>query len=424
MIARITGPATLSGTVTIASSKSEAHRALICAALCDATQMTEVVCASMAEDILVTVNCLRALGARVVESETGYEVWGMAGAMSPSPEGLAVLNVCESGSTLRFMLPIIAALGIEAEVHATGRIPERPLGDFLEALESGGARYESHTFPLKTSGTLKGGTFRLPGNVSSQYLTGLLLAAPLIQEELSIELTSPLESRGYLDLTIDIMRSFGVAVHSSRGGRVFTVDADQRYESPATFAVALDHSSAAFWLGANALGADIAVAGSQSPSLQPDAMAKDYFGKEVIDVSQAPDLFPIVAVVAAAQQHETRFINAQRLRYKESDRLRAVALMLESFGVAVVETEDSLTIQANKAREGCGRQSPMQARGELPFTGARIDSHGDHRIAMAAAVAATRASGITEITQAESVQKSYPTFFEDYERLGGHVELF
>lgn len=418
MIARITGPAKLSGTVIIASSKSEAHRALICAALCSSDQTTRIVCSGEAQDILVTVECLRALGVGITELQSGYGVRGIVGTNIAGGHDTLSINVHESGSTLRFLLPVIAALGLMVEVNAEGRIPDRPLEDLLDALESHGAEYESHAFPLQASGALKGGSFSMPGNVSSQYLTGLLLAAPLLDEDLSIELTSKLESRGYLDLTIEVMRRFGVTVKQSETAlengeisKVFTVARGQRYLSPGAFTVEPDRSSAAFWLGANELGATIQLPGTESCSLQPDATIKDYFGKSAIDISHAPDLFPILAVVAAAQESETRFIKAQRLRYKESDRLNAVACMLTAFGREVVETEDSFII-------------PAADFGKLfPFTGAIIDSRGDHRIAMAAAIASTHASGVTEILQAESVSKSYPTFYEDFERLGGHIEL-
>lgn len=435
MIAQITGPSQLAGSLDIASSKSEAHRALICAALAGERVRTEISCSSTAEDIIVTVDCLRALGAVIQDTSSGYEVWGIGDSANPSVDTPAVIHVRESGSTLRFLLPIIAALGLEVEIHATGRLPERPLDQLLDTLESHGAHYESRTFPLKASGKLSGGVYTLPGNVSSQYITGLLLAAPLLSSDLSIELTSVLESRGYLDLTIDIMKSFGVSVikedfdrwsrdlnpHTQQSNSLqdqhsetvekYSISASQYYKSPGNFAVTPDHSSAAFWLGANELGAEIELPGIKQYSLQPDAAAREYFTRSVVDISRAPDLFPILAVVAAAKTGQTMFTNARRLRYKESDRLSAVACMLESFGVAVIEEEDKLTIPARKPR------------GEIPFTGARIDSHSDHRIAMAATIAATHASGITHILDAECVRKSYPAFFEDYQKLGGKVEF-
>ncbi len=415
-------PRRLAGSVPANPSKSAAHRALIAAAL--ASEPTELASLGESEDILATQGCLHALADALGSPSRGTHA--PAFGLVPATAGTApraVLDCRESGSTLRFLMPVAAALGVASEFLASGRLPARPLGPLADEMARHGVAFPNgRAFPLQMEGRLSPGRYSLPGDVSSQYFTGLLFALPLLDGDSEIRIETPLQSVGYIDLTLSILRAFGVEAVREPGR--FLVRGRQRYRSPGRFAVEADWSSAAFWLCAGALGSDLASEGLDPHSTQGDRAVMDvlarmgatvgYDGKGrafarrgaglhgcEIDVSQIPDLMPALAVVAAAAKGETLFVNAARLRIKESDRLGVMADIAARLGAEAVADEDSLRIR------GTG--------GAL--RGGHFSSHNDHRIAMSLAIAATLADGPVVIDGAEAVAKSYPGFWETYRSL-------
>lgn len=412
-------PARLAGKFLARPSKSEAHRALICAAFADLPTVIRMQNTNSA-DIAATVRCLTALGAHIVQDVKGYTVTPLQ-----TPVQNALLDCGESASTLRFLLPVVAAIGCGARFIAAGSLPQRPLAALLAALRGGGVNIESDRLPLRVSGQLRGGNFTLPGNISSQYFSGILFALTLSREGGSVRAETALESADYVAVTCDVLRRFGAP--PQRQGGLFTAQAATLH-TPGIITVRGDWSNAAFFLAAAALGGVVRCAGLCKDSLQGDRRVQivlQNFGAKIaweegilcaergklcavseIDVRQIPDLVPVLAVVAAFSQGETRLIHAARLRLKESDRIKATAQMLRSLGGWVWEEEAGLRIQ-----------------GQNVLRGGRVDCRGDHRIAMAAAVAAAACTGESILEGAQAVEKSYPAFFADYQKLGGSCHV-
>lgn len=408
-------PSLLGGSIPAIVSKSDAHRLLICAALADAP--TRLRLSSRSEDIEATLRCLIALGARAEKLEADlFQIYPLADVNGP-----CLLDCGESGSTLRFLLPLAAALRRDIRFIGHGRLPSRPLEPLLSRLIACDAQISGSALPLETHGGLRGGDFLLPGDVSSQYISGLLFALPLLPEESRILLTTAPQSRPYIEMTLACLRRFGICIRDLENG--WQIPGGQRYRSPREVTAEGDWSNAAFWLCAGALGKKITVTNLSQNSLQGDRQIVSLlrrFGAEVtqtaaettvcpaplkgiaIDASQIPDLVPVLSVVACAAEGQTEIYNAGRLRLKESDRLSAISGQLQALGGRVIESQDSLLIK------GC------------PLVGGKVSGYHDHRMVMAAAIAALRCSGAVQIDGAEAVQKSYPGFFEDYERLGGH----
>lgn len=395
-------PGLLRGEVRAIESKSDAHRQLICAALSDGP--TELALGALSEDIEATWRCLEALGAEIEHTGAGLLVRPIRA------RGQAVLDCGESGSTLRFLLPLAPALGIPAHFTARGRLTERPNAALLAQLRSHGAQIDGETPPLSVGGRLTGGLYLPPGDVSSQFATGLLFALPLLDAPSEIRFTTPVESQGYIDLTVSVLTRYGIRIDKAERG--YTVPAPQRYRSPGRAELEGDWSNAAFWLAADALGGDVRVTGLNPDSKQADRAMPGLLerltadGDALIDAAGAPDLVPILAAVATQAPGETRIVNAARLRIKESDRLSAMRENLSALGADVRELPDGLII-----------------RGGRRLTGGETQSFNDHRIAMAMAIAATVADGPVVIEGAEAVNKSYPKFFEDFQALGGWVDV-
>ena len=395
-------PGRLSGTVRAPASKSAAHRALICAALAD--RPTRVRISALNRDIEATLACLTALGAQVEHDGDGIQVSPIAGAPAD-----ARLDCGESGSTLRFLLPVACALGVRATVIGHGRLPQRPNAALTDALREHGAAIDGDLLPMRLSGPITGGRWTLPGDVSSQYVTGLLLALPLLKEDSEIVLTTKLASAAYVTMTLQALSAFGIEIIPTDTG--WRVPGGQRYRSPGELEVEGDWSAAAFWYAANALGADVRVSGLRADSAQGDRAILDLLGRAEIDAENVPDLVPALAAAAASLPQTTVITGAARLRLKESDRLATTAAMLKALGHGCEITPDGLVIHG-------GKPAPC-AEGVRT-----VDGANDHRIVMAAAVAAAFADAPVRINGAGAVEKSYPDFFRDYQALGGivHVE--
>lgn len=429
-------PAPLTGQIDAIASKSMAHRLLICAALCPGP--TDIVCTTSSKDIEATIGCLTSLGATIKRDGDTLHVEPLAGAASSDnirtgTQG-ALLDCGESGSTLRFLLPVCAALGCNAKLTGHGRLAERPLSPLYEELIAGGSELsEQGVFPLSIGGRLRAGRFELPGNVSSQYISGLLLAAPLLAGPSEVRVKNPIESKPYIDLTTSALKTFGVEVSQTQEHEgeqsytCFAISPATSYVSPGTVEVEGDWSNAAFWLAAGALGQGISVTNIDLLSRQGDkailaALAK--LGARVsrqghsatvcastpqactIDAANFPDLVPPLAAVAALTPGHTSICNCARLRLKESDRIETVCAGLSALGAQISSTADSIEID-----------------GVSELKGGTVDAANDHRIAMMAAVAATRSAAPVTILGAECVEKSYPAFFADYNDLGGNAQV-
>lgn len=402
-------PTKLAGTITPPPSKSQAHRVLIAAALADGESVLSNV--ALSQDIEATVRCLEQLGAEFVRDGSTLTVRGMgANAMSPLRKmAPPQLDCGESGSTLRFLIPIALAVRGGGIFTGRGRLMERPQKPYFDLFDEKGISYGQRDGVLTVQGLLPPGGYRLPGDVSSQFVTGLLYALPLLNGDSDIILTSPLESADYVVMTLHALEQFGVRVEG-RNFRHFHIPGGQTYR-PADAAVEADWSQAGFWYAAMSLRNSVEVTGISPTSAQGDRVIAEHYallsgpGDWDIDVSQCPDLVPPLAAMAAVREGTCRLTNAARLRIKESDRLAAVTQTLNALGADVTEGPDNLTIVGKPVLPG----------------GVTVDSFNDHRIAMMAAIAATRCEGPVTITGAECVAKSYPNFWEDYEKLGGQI---
>ena len=397
-------PSALSGEIEAIASKSQAHRLLICAALAD--RETRIRCATLSADIEATAACLRALGAEIAYAGGVFTVVPIR-----ERPASAVIDCGESGSTLRFLLPVVCALGIDTTIVLHGRLPERPLSPLWEELERRGAILTRPTADtIRAAGTLSGGDLTLAANVSSQFISGLLFALPLLGCESRIRLTGTLESASYLEMTVRALRAFGV--EADFDGSIYRLPSGQKYVSPGEIAVEGDWSNAAFWICADRiLGGTLSITGLAADSPQGDRAVEKVSlriaaGSAVVDCRDIPDLVPVLAVLASVSPGQTRFVNAGRLRIKESDRLQTTAALLTALGGTVEEQPDGLIVT-----------------GVSSLSGGEVDGANDHRIAMSAAVAALACREPVILHGAQAVNKSYPAFWDDYRRLGGHVEL-
>lgn len=403
-------PGRLSGNVCVPSSKSVSHRALICAALADGVSHIRDV--SMSQDIHATIDTLTALGAAFEVNNNTITVQGIK-----TPSSSAKLYCGESGSTLRFIIPVACALGTCSEFHGKGRLPERPIDIYTRELSAKGITFDYHnTMPFTTSGVLRGGEFSIEGNISSQFITGLMLALPLCSEDSEIKLTSPLQSEPYVNITIDCLRHFGIKTEKTPDG--YHIPGNQKY-LPVDYTSEADFSQAAFFIVANAIGNDISILNLPDPALSSQGDKKIieiaermcYNKKEnisetvYIDASDIPDLVPVLSVLCSLSGNTTHITNAERLKIKESDRLDTTARMINGIGGDVTKTDDGLII------------NPVSH-----FKGGIVDSFNDHRIAMAAAVASTASSGKVTVLNFDSIKKSYPDFLSDFINLGGTTE--
>ncbi len=399
------------GAVRIPASKSQAHRLLILAALGE--NETVLACDGISKDIAATAACLNALGADICETEPGLL---RVRPIREVPKGLCHLPCGESGSTLRFLLPVVGALGAECVFHREGRLPERPLAPLDRELTAHGMTLRAEGALLYAGGALQSGHYTLPGDVSSQYISGLLMALPRVTGESALRVTGEIESAAYITMTEDALRLAGTSFRKEN--QTYHISGGQRCRFPETLTVEGDWSNAAFFLCMGALSkAGVRVEGLDPASSQGDRGVLEIlrrFGAEVqetadavfvrrgelrgitIDAAPVPDLIPALAVLAAAAEGETRVINGARLRLKESDRILSTCALLRAVGAEAEELPDGIVI-----------------RGGKPLKGGTADPFGDHRIAMAAAVAACAAEGDVTVLGMECTAKSYPRFRED-----------
>lgn len=419
-------PGALTGMVNVPSSKSMGHREIICAALAKGISIIDNI--SMSDDIKATLRCLNALGVKTeltagkFKGRSAVKIYG-TGTVSTCGE---VCDCGESGSTLRFLLPLGALCGAPVTFSGAGRLGERPLKPYWEIFDGQGIKYSPEQgLPLTVEGRLHSGKFMLPGNISSQFVSGLLFALPLLDGDSEIIITTPLESQSYVDLTLAALSKYGIKVQNN-GYKNFVVPGGQHYRSGQAD-VEGDWSQAAFWLVAGCLNGNIVCGGADVNSLQGDRVVKDVLSAmggsikpvdggllasksrlkaAVIDAADCPDIIPVLTVAAAVAEGTTKIINAGRLRIKECDRLHAIAAELNKLGADVEEQETSLVVK--------GRPQGLR--------GGRVSAWNDHRIAMSMAVASLVCREPVLVEGCESVKKSYPSFWQDFALLGGRYE--
>lgn len=389
----------ISGTVQVPPSKSAAHRALICSFLAGGGNVSPLI---DSKDMQATLDVISAL-------------------KGDKP----VADCIESGSTLRFMIPVAAALGKTVKFVGRGKLPERPIGDFLRLLPEHGVKCDcTGTLPLTVSGKLTPGRFEIAGNVSSQYITGLLLALPILDGDSEIVLTTELQSKPYVDMTVKVMADFGVKVEERKNS--YFIPGNQIYKKR-DYTVEADWSQAVFFMVAGALFGDVTLTGLDVNSTQGDKKIADIlkkFGADVtvnndsvvvkksllhgieINATDIPDMVPSLAVAGIYASGKTVITGAQRLRYKESDRIESIVYNLKKLGAEVEETADGMIITG----------STLHA--------ANMKGFNDHRIVMAMTVAATGVDGVSTIDDAQSINKSYPDFFNDFNSIGGNANVF
>lgn len=463
----VVSPHALNGSVPAVASKSAAHRLLICAALADAP--TDVVCNTTSRDIEATCACLTALGASIAREGSVLHVAPIAktkgdtgaaaatDAPASAQAGVAAdvpvqLDCGESGSTLRFILPVASALGVPSEVIRHGRLAARPLSPLYEQMEAHGSVLSPQAAsPLRLKGRLQPDAFRMPGNVSSQYITGLLLAATIMDGDAEVLVEHPIQSAPYIDITVEALRTFGVPVEvddvtapNAHGTPTphtrYVVRGHSHPQSPGVCRVEGDWSNAAFWIAASAIagqvgeGTSVEVTGLDQSSAQGDKAILGILEKlgartqvmktgdgqasirvtvepghlhgATIGVSACPDLVPPVAAAASFATGTTRITGAERLRLKESDRLETVRAGLNALGADVTLDGDDMVIKGNAGK---------------PLRGGVLDAANDHRIAMMGAVTSAYTAAPSTICGAECIAKSYPQFFEDFSALGGVI---
>lgn len=411
-------PSPLSGNVMIPPSKSLSHRAIIAASLANGKSVIRNVLYS--KDIKATIGAMRACGAKIEEFDDYLVIHG-----SDVKRVSDVINACESGSTIRFMIPIALVSNEPIVFTGENHLVKRPLDTFFEIFDLQGIKYErqENYLPLKVNSGLHSGTFNVRGDISSQFITGLLYALPLLDGDSKIVITTNLESKGYIDLTLDMLTKFGIEIINN-DYKEFIIKGNQKYK-PYDYTIEGDFSQSAFFLVADCLGASIKLNAMNMNSHQGDKKILNdildfksnihYENGElyadslktkgaIIDFSQSPDLGPALTVLASLSSGKSEFINASRLRIKECDRITCMKEELEKLGAKIEEHEDGMTIY-----------------GVDSLNGGVIDSHNDHRVAMAMAMASLKCNGDIKILNAGCVSKSYPNFWEVFEKLGGNI---
>ncbi|MTI47370.1 MAG: 3-phosphoshikimate 1-carboxyvinyltransferase [Firmicutes bacterium] len=420
-------PSKLKGEIKAPPSKSITHRAIICGGIADGVSNIDNVVFS--EDIIATLNGMKSFGANDITK--AYTHTNIRDNLTIKGNGKLevienTINCSESGSTLRFLIPLGALCDKEITYTGRGKLIERPLEQYYKIFNEQNIEYsnQNNKLPLIVKGRLNPGDFKLKGDISSQFITGLMLALPLLEGDSRILLTTELESKGYVDLTMDILKRFSIEIENNDYNE-FYIKGNQKYQSN-SIRVEGDFSQAAFWLVAGLLGKNIKCRDIHKDSLQGDKailniiksmkgninIKNDYIQTKesltkgaTVDASQCPDLVPVVAALGAVSRGTTTIINAERLRIKESDRLKAIATELNKLGADIKETKDGLRIE-----------------GKDRLNGGEVDSWNDHRIAMALGIISIKCSKEVIINNSDVVKKSYPHFWDDFQKLKGNIK--
>ncbi len=424
-------PSTLNGTIEIPPSKSYSHRAVIAAALAENkdNRKSKIDNLKFSVDITTTTDIMENWGAKINREESSLEIIGNGGKVVPKDK---YVQCNESGSTIRFLIPIGITDENELIFDGKGKLVDRPLDSYYRIFDKQGIFYknENGKLPLTVNGKLKAGNYEIDGNISSQFITGLLYALPLLDGDSKLTINKNLESKGYVDLTLEILKLAGIEIVNNNY-KSFDIKGNQIYK-PFDYTVEGDYSQVAFWIVAGIISAnkgnEVKCLHVNKNSLQGDReiieivqrmganleIFDDYVlvrpsktKGTVIDISQCPDIGPILTVLGALSEGETRIINGERLRIKESDRITSIKTELNKLGANVAEEGDSLIIQGVEGFTG----------------GVTVNAWNDHRIAMSLAIASTRCEKEIILEEAESVRKSYPHFWDDFVKMGGEIEI-
>ena len=422
-------PSTLNGKIEIPPSKSYSHRAVIAAALAENSRKSKIDNLKFSVDITTTTDIMENWGAKIKRFESALEIVGNDGRVVPKDK---YVQCNESGSTIRFLIPVGITSKNELIFDGKGKLVDRPLDSYYKIFEEQGLKYETTggKLPLTVNGKLKAGNYEIDGNISSQFITGLLYALPLLDGDSKLTINKNLESKGYIDLTLEILQLAGIEIKNN-DYKSFEIKGNQSYK-PFDYTVEGDYSQVAFWIVAGIISAnrdnEVKCLHVNKNSLQGDReiieivtrmganleIFDDYVIVKpsktkgtVIDISQCPDIAPILTVLAALSEGETRIINGERLRIKESDRITSIKTELNKLGANVAEKGDSLIIQGVQGFTG----------------GVTVSAWNDHRIAMSLAVASSRCEKEIILEEAESVRKSYPHFWDDFVKMGGEIEI-
>ena len=421
-------PGKLNGTIEIPPSKSYSHRAVIAAALAENGKKSKIDNLKFSVDITTTTDIMENWGAEIERFESALEIIGNGGKVVPRDK---YVQCNESGSTIRFLIPVGITSKNELVFDGKGKLVDRPLDSYYRIFDKQGLKYETTggKLPLTVNGKLKPGNYEIDGNISSQFITGLLYALPLLEGDSKLIINKNLESKGYVDLTLEILKLAGIEIVNN-DYKSFDIRGNQTYK-PFDYTVEGDYSQVAFWIVAGIISAnrdnEVKCLHVNKNSLQGDReiieivtrmgakleIFDDYVIVKpsktkgtVIDISQCPDIGPVLTVLAALSEGETRIINGERLRIKESDRITSIKTELNKLGGNVSEEGDSLIIQGVEGFRG----------------GVTVNAWNDHRIAMSLAIASTRCEREIILEEAESVRKSYPHFWDDFVKMGGEIE--
>ena len=418
-------PSYLKGTINIPTSKSYAHRALICAALCKEEILIKNI--SMSEDIEATINCLRQLGVKVsiFEANSNLNILVNGENLFLIKDKNITIYCNESGSTLRFMVPIVSMLGARVILKGKSSLMSRPMNIYETIFSEQKLYYCKKENEIEIEGPLKNRIYKIPGNISSQFLTGLFFILPILTENSKIIVTTELQSEAYIDMTIEVMKTFGVIIDKVNSNQYF-IKGNQKYSGQNIkyeYIVEGDYSQAAFWLVAGSLNGNLDILGLNKKSIQGDKIIIDILKKlkanitEIedgyrvkksdikladVNVKECPDLVPILALLFTKGYGVAQIVDAERVRFKESDRLKAITLGLNNLGASILEKENSLLIEGNRILKTN-----------------IVDSFNDHRIEMSLAIAGTMSDDGCIIRNALSINKSYPKFYEDLKKVGG-----
>ena len=421
-------PGKLNGTIEIPPSKSYSHRAVIAAALAENGKKSKIDNLKFSVDITTTTDIMENWGAEIERFESALEIIGNGGKVAPRDK---YVQCNESGSTIRFLIPVGITSENELVFDGKGKLVDRPLDSYYRIFDKQGLKYETTDgkLPLTVNGKLKPGNYEIDGNISSQFITGLLYALPLLDGDSKLIINKNLESKGYVDLTLEILKLAGIEIVNN-DYKSFDIRGNQTYK-PFNYTVEGDYSQVAFWIVAGIISAnrdnEVKCLHVNKNSLQGDReiieivtrmganleIFDDYVIVKpsktkgtIIDISQCPDIGPVLTVLAALSEGETRIINGERLRIKESDRITSIKTELNKLGGNVSEEGDSLIIQGVEGFRG----------------GVTVNAWNDHRIAMSLAIASTRCEREIILEEAESVRKSYPHFWDDFVKMGGEIE--
>lgn len=416
-------PNEIKGKMKSIPSKSLLHRAIILSGIAKDREIILEQVNTISEDIEATLTCIEKLGAKTKVEGDSIRITSLGNIKKSKVE----LHCKESGTTLRLLLPLVSTFSKEATVDCSEGLRKRPIRELIETLEESGLYFKEKGFPINISGNVTTDFFKISGDISSQYVSGLLLLSSLLDQRSSIYLTTKLESRAYVNITIKVLRDFGIIVNELEEGVFEIYGGRDKILPPKEYQIEGDWSNAAFFLVGGCLGDSIKMSGLNLESSQGDkkivqilkkagailtcsddfiSFNRSHLNSFEVDFSETPDLFPILSVVAALSKGQSILKGGERLKLKESNRIESTFQMLKSLGADVKKRDDGLIIQGKEILDG-----------------GIVNSFNDHRIVMSATMASIKCKEPVSIVNAGAVKKSYPNFFDDFKKVGGIFDV-